>query len=127
MVAWADSDVPEMLACYAGSFKTKTEALERRWVDGELAALRVPDLSALERDPVRTPTLAEAALRWQASRVDLAENTKVRRRLEVKRILPPLGDRRVDEARAGDVVEFVAVLVSDGYAAARSARRCRCS
>ena len=42
----------ETTATYAGSFKTKTEALARKkWVDGELAALRAPDLSALAVGP----------------------------------------------------------------------------
>jgi len=102
---------------YAGSFSAKSEALARkRWVDGELSNMRVPDLAALEQEPARAPTLAEAAERWQASRVDLAENTKVRHGLELKRILPLLGDRRVDEFTPGAVAELVATLVSDGYA-----------
>ncbi len=71
---------------YAGSFKTKTEALERRrWVTGELAALRVPDIRALEQEPVHAPTVAEAAARWQGARLDLAENTKTRHGLELNR------------------------------------------
>jgi hypothetical protein len=61
---------------YGGSFKTKTEALGRkRWIEGELAARRVPDLEALEREPARAPTLAEAAESWRASRVDVVDQT----------------------------------------------------
>ena len=38
----------ESSARYAGSFASKSQAVARkRWVDGELAALRVPDLCAL--------------------------------------------------------------------------------
>ncbi len=107
----------ESTARHAGSFPTKTEAIARkRWIDGELAALRVPDLHVLEREPVRTPTVAEAAERWQASRVDLAENTKTRHALELNRIRPLLGSRRVDELSAADVAEFVATLTAEGYA-----------
>ncbi len=107
----------ESTACYAGSFPTKAEAQARkRWVDGELAALRFPDLAVLEQGPVRAPTLAEAAKRWQASRVDLAENTKARHALELNRIYRLLGVRRVGDLAPGDVAAFVAALVSGGYA-----------
>jgi hypothetical protein len=60
---------------YAGSFATKSAALARsRWVAGELAALRVPRMKQL--DPTTgAPTLADAAARWRASRVDVAEDT----------------------------------------------------
>jgi hypothetical protein len=102
---------------YGGSFPTKTEALARkRWVDGELGALRLPDIRRLEQEPARVPTLAVAAERWQASRVDLAENTKTGHGLEVNRIVPPLGTRRLDELTPADVAEFVAALVTKGYA-----------
>src|SRR2546428_1641805 len=61
---------------YAGSFRTRAEALERcHWLDGELAAMRVPDLSALEHEPVRALTLADAVAAYRASRIDSAEAT----------------------------------------------------
>jgi hypothetical protein len=102
---------------YAGSFPTKTAALERkRWVDGELSALRVPDIRLLEREADTRPTVAVAAERWQASRVDLAENTRTRHGLEVNRILPVLGTSRLDELTPADVAEFLAALVTEGYA-----------
>jgi hypothetical protein len=58
---------------YGGSFRTLREARIRRDViAGELAALRMPALRLAE--PEEAPTLAEAAERWRASRVDeLAE------------------------------------------------------
>ena len=63
---------------YAGSFRTRTEAIERRrWLDGELAAMPLPDVSALEREPVRAPTLADAVAAYRASRIDIAEATRV--------------------------------------------------
>lgn len=101
---------------YAGSFPTKTEAVARkRWVDGELSALRVPDIRALDNAPAVT-TLAEAAKRWHASRVDVAENTKTRHGLELSRVNRLLGGRPVDELTPGDVAGFVAALASGGYA-----------
>ena len=70
---------------YGGSFATKREATIRRgWIAGELAARRVPD-SAAPREPIAAPTLREAAERWQASRVDVAENTRLQHRSAVAR------------------------------------------
>ena len=59
---------------YGGSFRTKREALaRRRWLEGQLAAMRTPDLGALTAEAPNAPTLAEAAARWRASRVDVVE------------------------------------------------------
>jgi hypothetical protein len=88
---------------YAGSFPTKTEALARkRWVDGELANMRVPDLGVLV-EPARVPTIAEAAKRWQESRVDVAEATRIQHRSSLHSLLPLIGTRRVDDFSAADV------------------------
>ena len=77
---------------YGGSFKTKREATTRAgWIAGELAAQRVPDLGSLA-EPVAAPTLREAATRWQESRVDVAENTRLQHRSAVRMLLPLLGD-----------------------------------
>src|SRR5512133_2971996 len=63
---------------YAGSCRTRAEALDRRrWVDGELAAMRVPALSTLGSDPARAPTLAEAVAACRGSRIDVAEATRI--------------------------------------------------
>jgi integrase len=105
----------ESKARYAGSFKTKTEAVERRrWVDGELAALRLPDVTALEREPARAPTLREAADRWRASRVDVTEGTRTLHRVALNRVLPLLGVRCVDQLEPSDVAELVGVLHAKG-------------
>jgi integrase len=105
----------ESMPRYGGAFRTLREAkLRRDWIAGEQAALRVPDIRRRNHD--RPPTLAEAALRWQASRVDLAENTRTRHGLELNRIDPLLGSRRVDALTPSDVAEFVAGLVGKGYA-----------
>jgi integrase len=100
---------------YAGSFRTQREALGRKaWVAGELAAMRVPDLAALGRGPVRAPTVAEACERWRASRVDVAEGTRVLHRVALSRVLPILGARRVDELTVADVNAVVEQLAAAG-------------
>jgi integrase len=102
---------------YAGSFPTKTEALIRkRWVDGELAALRVPDLKVLEQEVPRAPSLCDVATRWQKSRVDVRESTTVQHRTALGRVLPTLGERPLDSITPADVAELVAKLVADGKA-----------
>ena len=99
---------------YAGSFKIKRDAdLRAAWVRGELAQRRVPDLTIL-REPERAPTLAEAAERWRASRVDVTEGTRILHRVALDRVLPILGDRRVDEITVEDVNEAVGALVGKG-------------
>jgi len=104
----------ESKARYAGSFRTKGEALERRrWVDGELAALRVPDVRVLEREPASAPTLAQAYELWQASRLDVSAATATYQRSAIRRAKPLLG-RSVDAIAAADVAELVAGLHAAG-------------
>ncbi len=131
----------ESRARYAGSFVTKREAVARkRWVDGELAALRVPDLAVLA-EPVAAPTLRAVAARWQDSRVDVRESTAVQHLTALGRVLPVLGDRPVDRIASADVADLVARMHGEGsrgrasgraswsgYPPARTAtRRRRCS
>jgi integrase len=95
---------------YGGSFRTKREAAARKqWIAGELAARRVPDLSQFQV-PERAPTLAEAAARWQSSRVDIAEPTRIQHRSSLRALLPLIGGRRVDELTAADVADLIAEL-----------------
>lgn len=104
----------ESRARYGGSFVTKAEAKTRKaWVSGELAAMRVPDLAALAERPA-APTFAEMAARWQASRVDVREGTRVQHAVALARALPLLGDRAVDEISPADIADLVAVLNEDG-------------
>lgn len=99
---------------YAGSFATRREAIARsRWVAGELAAMRVPHLDGLGACSA-APSLAEAAERWRASRVDVVDETAVGHRVQLGRVLPLLGSRRVDEITAADVAELVAALHAAG-------------
>ena len=76
---------------YAGSFATRREALaRRRWIAGELAALRVPRLDSLDDSP-SSLTVTEAAERWRASRVDVTDGTAVGHRVQLGRVLPCSG------------------------------------
>jgi integrase len=101
---------------YGGSFKTLREArLRRSWIAGELAANRTPQIGHQTETP-KTPTLAAAAKRWQASRVDVAETTRVQHRTALNRVLPILGGRRVDEIRPADVADLVSRLAERGKA-----------
>jgi len=100
---------------YAGSFPTRREALARsHWVAGELAAMRVPRVGRLEASTATTPTLAEAAERWRASRVDVTEGTAVGHRVQLGRVLALLGSRRVEEIRPADVAQLVTTLHAAG-------------
>jgi hypothetical protein len=101
---------------YAGSFRTNREALIRKaWVSGELAARRVPDLSAFA-EPTPPATVTDATKRWLASRIDVEETTKTRNELEVGRIERLLGSVAVDALSPEEVATFVTDLVAEGYA-----------
>lgn len=98
---------------YGGSFGTMREARIRRdYVAGELAALRMPELRLLE--PTASPTLREAAERWQASRVDASENTRLMHRSAVRAMLPLLGSRSIDAITPSDVQELIGELAAKG-------------
>lgn len=100
---------------YAGSFRTRREALARRaWVVGEIAAMRVPDLSLLDAQPVHSPTVIEAAARWKASRVDVAETTRVLHRVALDRVVPIVGARRIDDLSPADITDLIATLHASG-------------
>jgi integrase len=101
----------------AGSFATRREALIRqRWIDGELAAGRVPMLNLLVEAP-QADTLAEAARRYRESRVDIADNTKSNMRVALDQVVGALGPtRRVDEVTAQEVADAISKLTADGYA-----------
>jgi integrase len=100
---------------YAGSFATRREALARRgWIAGELAAMRVPDVSLLQIEPTRSPSVADACERWRATRVDVAETTRVLHRVALGRVLPILGDRRLDQLTVDDINAVVIELARTG-------------
>jgi integrase len=94
---------------YGGSFKTRREAdIRQRYIAGELAAERIPNLMLVQ--PARSLTLREAAERWQASRVDVAEGTRHTYRVNLERVLPTLGHRELDSLTVADVTDLVAEL-----------------
>jgi integrase len=100
---------------HAGSYRTRRLATIRAgWIEGELAAMRMPDLRGEQASSV--PTIAEAARRWQASRVDVAAATTVQHRTALNRVLPVLGSMRVDELTPADVAGLVAELAEAGKA-----------
>src|SRR3954447_9525810 len=107
----------ESVQCYAGSFPTRAEANDRRrWVDGELAAMRVPDLSTLRVAPARAPTLAEAVAAYRASRIDVAEATRINIGTSLNLIVATLDpSRRVDAVSPQEIADAVARLHASGY------------
>ena len=103
----------ESMPKHGGSFRTMREARIRRdWIAGELAAARVPNLTL--SSPSRERTLEAAAASWRASRVDVAESTATTHRVNLRRILPVLGDRAVASIEPTDVAALVAHLHEGG-------------
>lgn len=101
---------------YAGQFRTKREAsIRAEWVRNELAAMRVPDVSALVA-PAPAPTLREKALAWQRWRTDVRDSTAVQHTTALGRVLPKLGSRFVDTITIDDVQALVSELEEKGYA-----------
>jgi integrase len=102
---------------YGGSFATRSEALaRRRWISGELASMRVPDLRRLTAELPEVVTVKVASGRWLGSRIDVAEATRVRNELEVARIDRLLGGRPVEALTPAEVAIFVTTLVAEEYA-----------
>jgi integrase len=102
---------------YGGSFVTMREAtIRKKWIDGELAGLRVPDLAVFDIEVAEAPTFTVAAGRWLASRIDVSEGTRTQNRTSVQRAFPLIGDRRVDDVTAHDVADLVVQLHSEGVA-----------
>jgi hypothetical protein len=94
---------------YGGSFKSKREADQRkRWIAGELAAKRVPDLRFAAE--VGSVTVRATANRWKASRVDVSAGTMATYEVALGRLLPRLGDTPVDRLDAQTVADLVAEL-----------------
>jgi integrase len=109
---------------YGGTFKTKAEALARKkWIDGEFAAMRVPDLGVLA-EPEPQPTVREVAVRWQKSRKDVREATVVQHRTSLNHVNRLLGDRRIDAIVWEDVQRMIDTLAHENRAR-ESIRKCR--
>ena len=79
---------------YGGAFRTKGDADARaRWIAGEIAAMRVPDLPALTEPPPAVVPVSVAALRWRESRIDAAPSTRETLRKSVAHAVATFGDR----------------------------------
>jgi integrase len=102
---------------YAGSFRTRVAALERRrWIDGELAAMRVPDLSRLDKEGPPALTLSAAAHAYRESRIDVAEATHVNIRTSLNLIVGALdASRRIDAFTPQDISDAVGGLHASRY------------
>ena len=97
---------------YAGSFQTLREANDRkRWISGELAARRVPDLRFAAETTV---TVRQLANRWKASRVDVSAGTMQTYEVALGRLLPRFGELTVDKLDAQTVADLVAELHAAG-------------
>jgi integrase len=74
--------------------------IRKQWVSGELAALRVPDLSLRDERPPTAPTLREATKRWRDSRIEVHDGTRTNDRVNTERIFkhdPKLADTPIDK------------------------------
>ena len=99
---------------YGGSFATKAEALERKkWIDGELAARRVPEITTT-MTVTKADTLREVAERWKARQVHVTDSTRVLHRVALDRVLRTLGERQVNSITADDVQNLVTTLDEAG-------------
>jgi integrase len=98
---------------YGGSFRRRADAdTRRRFIDGELAALRVPNIHALAT--TRAPTVLEACDAWRAGRVDVTEATRTLHRVALKRVTDLIGSRRLDEITPATVASLVGTLSERG-------------
>jgi integrase len=98
---------------HGGSFKTQKEARARRdLIAGEIAAGRNPKdaLRTMLEQPAERLTLRQWATRYEATRVDLAEETKRNLASHLKAILTTLGDRDPVTLTHADVQEWIACL-----------------
>jgi integrase len=101
---------------HGGSFTTRRLATIRAGaIERELAGLHVPEFQPVRSETV-VPTLRSEAARWQASRVDVAEATRVQHRTALGRVLPLLGELRLDAITPADVADLVSALHADGKA-----------
>jgi hypothetical protein len=85
------------------------------YVSAELAGKRVPDLAYREAESPKALSIAVAGDLWLTSRIDVAESTKTRNRVELDRITRLLGSVAVDELTPEQVATFVTDLVQASY------------
>jgi len=95
---------------HGGSFRTRREAEERRrWVGGELAAHRIPDLT-LEREAPTFVPLRDVAERWRASRIDVGGATRKAHHQALLHVNREFGDRDPTSLDPHEVAAWIGVL-----------------
>jgi integrase len=96
---------------YGGSFRIKGDADARaRWISGEIAAMRVPDLPALAEEPPAVVALRVAALRWRESRIDVAPATRETLRKSIAHAVTTFGDRDPATLTSQEIATWVGEL-----------------
>jgi integrase len=102
---------------HGGSFRTEAEAKQRRkWIDGEMANMRTPNLRLLDSPNGGTSTLATFAQKWRASRIDVSYATKTTHAVNLARILPRIGTKPIEDITPADVAGLVTELVEKDLA-----------
>src|SRR5262245_35309445 len=97
----------ETMPRYGGSFATKQEALDRKkWIAGELAGMRLPNLDVLKEAPAAV-SFATRADKWRSAQDDVTETTRVVHRVALARAMPKLGSIAYDQITVDDVVALV--------------------
>ncbi len=100
---------------HGGVFPTmKAAKLRRDYIIGELAAMRVPDCS-FEPEAATGVTLAAAAERWQATRIDVTEGTRLTYQVALGRILPEHGQTPITAITREWVADRIGELAADGH------------
>lgn len=94
---------------YGGRFERRADAVARvRWIDGELAAMRVPDVHALRETP-RARTLADWGEAWADSRIDVSPATRTNYLKHMRR-WGALGSLAATAVRPSDVERWISTL-----------------
>ena len=100
----------ESALLYGGAFRTKGDADSRaRWIAGEIAAMRVPELSALA-ESAATVSVRVAADRWRESRIDVAQATRETLRKSVAHAVASFGNRDPATLTAQEIAAWVGEL-----------------
>ena len=101
----------EERARFGGSFATKRLArIRAAWIEGELAAGRLPDLNLGATQPKPALVFEQAAHAWRDSRLDIAASTREQHRIQLDKLLPLMGTRPVSELEAADFAAAVVTL-----------------
>ena len=102
---------------HGGSFKRKADADARAaWIREQLRAGITPDPLGIGRDTAPLETVAELMARWQASRIDVSEATRVQHRSAVRRLTPDVLETAAQELTPARIAAMVALLAAKGYA-----------